>query len=144
MTKKQLLAVTRSVQDFIPRRKIPEDALFKKKAEKAELSFKKHVSGIVKKLAGEYKKILKMESDKSLSKEGKFSAADNDEQRKKLFLFHLNKTGAYFNMKEQLKAAVVHIVREVCAINLAISKEVAIYLKGGITTFHEPGICLFN
>lgn len=27
-------------------------------------------------------------------------------------MFHLNKSGAYFNMKEQLKASVVHIVRE--------------------------------
>lgn len=33
--------------------------------------------------------------------------------RKKNFLFHLNKSGAYFFFKEQLKSAVVEVVREV-------------------------------
>jgi hypothetical protein len=33
-------------------------------------------------------------------------------KRKKLFMFHLNKSGAYFHMKEELKAVVVQVVRE--------------------------------
>lgn len=35
-----------------------------------------------------------------------------EQQRKKAFFFHLNKSGVYFHMKEELKAAITDVVRE--------------------------------
>ncbi|KAI8911084.1 hypothetical protein EDD86DRAFT_246421 [Gorgonomyces haynaldii] len=100
--------ITKSVSDFIPKRVVDPNLSHKKKSEQAELEFKKQIRGIAERLVGEYKETLRLEAqqvDKSLDPNDPKLA----EKRKKLFMFHLNKTGVYYNFKEQLKSAVVQI-----------------------------------
>jgi hypothetical protein len=111
MTRKKLQQITKSVADFIPKRVVPKEIANRKQTEQAEEQFKKQIGAIVEQLVVSYRETILLEADatgvSSLS-----SANEKDaEKRKKLFMFHLNKSGAYFGFKEQLKASVVHIVR---------------------------------
>lgn len=67
---------------------------------------------IVNQLVGEFSKMVDMEASKLPTGNISFAEA-SPEQRKKMFLFYLNKNGAYFTFKEQLKASIVQVVREV-------------------------------
>ncbi|KAJ3217632.1 Cilia- and flagella-associated protein 70 [Clydaea vesicula] len=141
LTKKKLLPVEMSVRDYIPKRVIPQHMLYEKRSKQADEEYHLKIQEIVKKLVIEYQGVLKTVLNSGSASQngvtgigsGMFSNIDSTEetidnllplpfvpskslreeqQRKKNFLFHLNKSGAYFYFKEQLKSAVVEVVRE--------------------------------
>ena len=115
MNKKKLKEVTKSVQEYIPKRYGPAESIYQKRAVKAASDYKIKITELVNQLIGEYRKALKLELELSgYESKGKLNSQSpqDEEKRKKIFMFHLNKSGAYFNMKEELKFAVVQIVRE--------------------------------
>lgn len=97
--------------------------LFEKKSILAQNHYRKKISEIVQHLANEYRESLNLELHDNVKNKAATRLQSHNRQeehmvsfnnqRKKLFLFHLNKNGAYFTVKEQLKASVVEIVREV-------------------------------
>ncbi|KAJ3324059.1 Cilia- and flagella-associated protein 70 [Boothiomyces sp. JEL0866] len=116
INKQRLQAITKSVHDYIPKRMVKPESQYEKRSIQAENDYKAKVNEIVLQLVNEYKHILKMESElpgneqKILTLETQ--TPEDEKLRKKLFLYHLNKSGAYFSFKEQLKASVVQVVRE--------------------------------
>ncbi|KAJ3295071.1 Cilia- and flagella-associated protein 70 [Rhizoclosmatium sp. JEL0117] len=129
LDKKKLQPISKSVTDFIPKRTIPAHLLHQKRAEKADEGFRDQIQEIVKALVSEYQSTLHTMVTNTVAAAAEAGSAENsdafdnfdivhpksfdDEQkRKKKFLFHLNKSGAYFNLKEQLKSSVVNVVRE--------------------------------
>ncbi|KAL2919158.1 hypothetical protein HK105_201433 [Polyrhizophydium stewartii] len=112
--KKRLQAITKSVSDFIPKRHVPPNMLFEKRSQQAEQDFRIKINEIVHKLVAEYRTTLRMEASArgDVSVNLNLSSQQEEQQRKKLFMYHLNKSGAYFSFKEQLKASVVQVVRE--------------------------------
>ncbi|KAJ3075167.1 Cilia- and flagella-associated protein 70 [Podochytrium sp. JEL0797] len=130
LDKKKLQPITKSVVDFIPTRTMPAKLLYQKRAEMADEGFREQIQEVVRALVTEYQDTLQ-----NMAKESATAAAaaegmaegyedfdnfdivhpkslDEEQKRKKKFLFRLNKSGAYFNLKEQLKSSVVNIVRE--------------------------------
>ena len=82
-------------------------------------------------------------------------------QKRKRFLFHLNKSGAYFELKEHLKEAVVEIVREVrryllnCTMTgmlelifgmtcVEVPSKIAVCIKIRTSIVHKRGLCVFG
>ncbi|KAJ3259831.1 Cilia- and flagella-associated protein 70 [Boothiomyces macroporosus] len=116
INKQRLQEITKSVHDFIPKRKVKPEFQFEKRSIQAENDYKAKVNEVVLQLVNEYKHVLQMESElpgneqKILTLETQ--SPEDEKLRKKLFLYHLNKSGAYFSFKEQLKASVVKVVRE--------------------------------
>ncbi|KAJ8327947.1 hypothetical protein QVD99_006319 [Batrachochytrium dendrobatidis] len=112
--KKKLQASTKSVSDFIPKRYIPEDLQFKKRSNQADEDYRTKINEIVHKLVDKYRdtlqKEVELQSEEMNDHESR--SAESQQQRKKLFMYHLNKSGAYFSLKEQLKASVVQVIRE--------------------------------
>ncbi|KAI8835610.1 hypothetical protein BJ741DRAFT_607390 [Chytriomyces cf. hyalinus JEL632] len=129
LDKKKLQPISKSVTDFIPRRTIPANMLLQKRSEKADEMFRDQVQEIVKNLVKEYQATLEGLATATAAAAAEAppepenvgfenfdivhpKALDEEQKRKKKFLFHLNKSGAYFNFKEQLKSSVVNVVRE--------------------------------
>ncbi|KAI9339399.1 hypothetical protein BDR26DRAFT_837865 [Obelidium mucronatum] len=128
LDKKKLQPISKSVGDFIPKRTIPAHLLHQKRAEKADESFREQIQEVVKSLVNEYQASLQsiVNNSAAAAAEGMAEGHENfdnfdivhpksleeEQKRKKKFLFHLNKSGAYFNLKEQLKSSVVNVVRE--------------------------------
>ncbi|KAJ1551557.1 Cilia- and flagella-associated protein 70, partial [Nowakowskiella sp. JEL0078] len=119
LDKKKLQPITKGVQDFIPLRITPPHLLFEQQSQKAENDFKIQVQEVVKNLVTEYNAMLKKQDDESnIKKESDISddveskSLEEEKMRRKKFMFHLNRSGSYFNLKERLKSAVVEIVRE--------------------------------
>ncbi|KAJ3168634.1 Cilia- and flagella-associated protein 70 [Geranomyces variabilis] len=107
LDKKKLQPITKSVSDFIPKRVIAPHLLFTKRSQRADEEYEAQLQKVVRKLVWEFEsqfKATEMASDAGLG-------AD-EAQRRRAFFFHLNKSGAYFEFKEQIKGAVVEIVRE--------------------------------
>ncbi|KAJ3155384.1 Cilia- and flagella-associated protein 70 [Geranomyces michiganensis] len=107
LDKKKLQPITKSVSDFIPKRVIAPHLLFSKRSQRADEEYESQLQKVVRKLVWEF--------------DSQFKAADNagdaglgadEAQRRRAFFFHLNKSGAYFEFKEQIKGAVVEVVRE--------------------------------
>ncbi|KAI8901936.1 hypothetical protein BC833DRAFT_575629 [Globomyces pollinis-pini] len=116
LDKKRLQEITKTVQDYIPRKKISAEQIYEKKANQAELEYQKKIKAIVQQLVSEFRQALLLEKQ-SNPKEPDWpilqsQSKDQEQMRKKLFMYHLNKSGAYFSFKEQLKASVVQVVRE--------------------------------
>ncbi|KAI9002325.1 hypothetical protein BC832DRAFT_114900 [Gaertneriomyces semiglobifer] len=110
LDKKKLQPITKSVTDFIPRRVMPAQMIFEKRSKRADSNYAAQLQEIVKRLVKEYEGIFAGEED---SKGAVVSTdATGEQQRRKRFFFHLNKSGTYFSLKEQLKTSVVEIVRE--------------------------------
>jgi hypothetical protein len=113
--------VTRTVQDYIPKAQTSLDIIAQKKALLAEFQYSKKLKEVIRRLVVEYKQTVALEESRNEQSSRLLTQNMQDEQmRKKLFLFHLNKSGAYYAMKEELKSAVVQIVREVHEIDVAI------------------------
>ncbi|KAJ3008042.1 UNVERIFIED_CONTAM: Cilia- and flagella-associated protein 70, partial [Siphonaria sp. JEL0065] len=128
LDKKKLQPISKSVGDFIPKRTIPAHLLHQKRAEKADEGFREQIQEVVKSLVCEYQTTLQaiVNNTAAAAAEGMAEGHENfdnfdivhpksleeEQKRKKKFLFHLNKSGAYFNLKEQLKSSVVNVVRE--------------------------------
>ncbi|KAI9204949.1 uncharacterized protein BJ171DRAFT_423701, partial [Polychytrium aggregatum] len=116
LNKKKLQPITKSVSDFIPRRIIPSHMLYQRRSVKANQEYREQIQDIV--------RILVQEYQREFAKDGEFAAAvtaDDTQQvirhfsqfqRRRKFMFHLNRSGVYFSFKERLKAAVVEVVRE--------------------------------
>lgn len=136
LNKKKLLPVEKNVRDFVPARITPPEMIFELKSKKALSDYHQQIQDIICKLIVEYQGVLQAILEESDSKigngmfsniEGAQESIDNllplpftsaastqqEQLRKKNFLFHLNKSGAYFYFKEQLKSSIVEIVREV-------------------------------
>ncbi|KND04050.1 uncharacterized protein SPPG_01495 [Spizellomyces punctatus DAOM BR117] len=116
LDKKKLQPITKSVSDFIPRRIIPPQLLYEKRSKRANEEYLTQVQAVVRKLVKEYETVLVAEAEKrgdSIDGISVGSETSSEElQRRKRLFFHLNKSGAYFMFKEQLKGAVVEVVRE--------------------------------
>ncbi|KAJ1566520.1 Cilia- and flagella-associated protein 70, partial [Cladochytrium tenue] len=117
LDKKKLQPVTKSVNDFIPRRTIPYNQLFQKKAARADDEFRTQVQEVVRSLVQEYQHVLQTDLQQDGALVDEFEVVNtltpqDEVKRHKKFLYHLNKSGAYFALKEQLKVTVVGIVRE--------------------------------
>ncbi|KAI8802085.1 hypothetical protein BJ742DRAFT_873493 [Cladochytrium replicatum] len=117
LDKKKLQPITKSVRDFVPRRIIPAHYLYEKRGIKAEEEYRKAISDVVRRLVMEYRDqiILKdctASEGSELGSDMWASSSEEEQNRKKKFMYYLNKSGAYFNLKEQLKVAVVEIVRQ--------------------------------
>ncbi|KAI8618763.1 hypothetical protein BC830DRAFT_1107404 [Chytriomyces sp. MP71] len=126
LDKKKLQPISKCVTAFIPKRTIPANLLHQKRSEKADEGFRDQIQAIVKSLVQEYEGTLQMVVEASaaaaantpdIAEYDMFEVVhpktlDEEQKRKKKFLFHLNKSGAYFNFKEQLKSSVVNVVRE--------------------------------
>ncbi|KAJ3022692.1 Cilia- and flagella-associated protein 70 [Thoreauomyces humboldtii] len=102
LDKKKLQPITKSVTDFIPRRTIAPHLLYTQRARRADEEYAAQLQKVVRKLVWEYERTFR----------GQDPVEENELQRKRKFFFHLNKSGAYFEFKEQVKGAVVEIVRE--------------------------------
>ena len=137
LNRKKLTPVEKTVRHHVPKRAIPSHMMFEKRSRKAESDYTFQIQDIVKKLVLEYQGVLQkiIAQSGDISSNGMFSRVDGgnsdsilnllplpfvpaeslqeEQQRKKNFMFHLNKSGAYFFFKEQLKSAVVEVVREV-------------------------------
>lgn len=111
MTRKKLQAITKSVNDFIPKRIVPKEIANQKQTEQAEIQFKKQIKSIVDQLVIRYRETIMLEAGNDQEPVLVSKTKQEAERRKKLFMFHLNKSGAYFSFKEQLKASVVSVVR---------------------------------
>jgi hypothetical protein len=111
MARKKLQRITKSVADYIPKRVVPKEIANQKQTEQAEIQFKRQIKTIVDELVIKYRETILLEAGENgeTSVEPKNEA--DAEKRRKLFMFHLNKSGAYFSFKEQLKASVVAVVR---------------------------------
>lgn len=120
LDKKRLLPISKSVGDFIPRRTIPFNMLYEKRSEKADDDYRCQVQDVVRTLIKEYRVVLSSQLASTSTNSENYDEFDiinaatpqEDVQRHKMFLYHLNKSGAYFSLKEQLKSTVVNIVRE--------------------------------
>ncbi|KAI9363935.1 hypothetical protein DFJ73DRAFT_810162 [Zopfochytrium polystomum] len=114
LDRKKLQPVTKAVHDFIPRRTVPYSTLFEKKSAKADDDYRKEVQEVVRVLIDEYRSILQSDLAGVVDDFEVVNTTTPQEQilRHKRFLYHLNKSGAYFSLKEQLKTTVVNIVRE--------------------------------
>ncbi|KAH6572162.1 hypothetical protein BASA50_005685 [Batrachochytrium salamandrivorans] len=112
--KKKLKAITKSVGDFIPKRYIPETLLFEKRSKQAKDDYRTKINEIVYILVKEYRETLRMEANLQAKDSDVSSVREekDEQQRKKLFMYHLTKSGAYFRFKEELKSSVVQIIRE--------------------------------
>ena len=100
LNNKKLQTLTKSVRDFIPHKPANPEFLQKKRAARALASYEAKVTTIVTRLAEKYSQLFHGD-DRS----------DPEAQRKKLY-YNLNESGAYFQLKEELKISVVEIVRE--------------------------------
>ncbi|KAH6577787.1 hypothetical protein BASA60_003863 [Batrachochytrium salamandrivorans] len=109
--KKKLKAITKSVGDFIPKRYIPETLLFEKRSKQAKDDYRTKINEIVYILVKEYRETLRMEANLQAKDSDVSSVREekDEQQRKKLFMYHLTKSGAYFRFKEELKSSVVQI-----------------------------------
>ncbi|KAJ3276552.1 Cilia- and flagella-associated protein 70 [Terramyces sp. JEL0728] len=109
-------AITKSVHDYIPKRIVKPESQFEKRSAQAENDYKAKVNEIILQLVNEYKHVLQMENNLPGNEQKIMKlatqSAEGEKMRKKLFFYHLNKSGAYFSFKEQLKASVVQVVRE--------------------------------
>ncbi|KNC51493.1 tetratricopeptide repeat domain 18 [Thecamonas trahens ATCC 50062] len=95
-----------SVRDFVPAR--PAPALPARPLLTAPEEFKAEIEAATDALVETYRKLY---GEQLLN--GEFSnAPEAVEERKARFIYELNSNGAYFGLKEQLKAPVVRIVRE--------------------------------
>ncbi|KAJ3355461.1 Cilia- and flagella-associated protein 70 [Entophlyctis luteolus] len=144
LDKKKLQPISKSVSDFIPKRTIPAHMLHKKRAEKADQEFRDQIQATVKNLVKEYQKML-TETCSSAASAAESDVTDHtrnldcfdiinpasldeEQKRKKRFLYHMNKSGAYFNLKEQLKTSVVNVVRETFRKNSPFSTQAELQL----------------
>ncbi|KAJ3297860.1 Cilia- and flagella-associated protein 70 [Borealophlyctis nickersoniae] len=107
LNKKKLQPISKSVRDFIPRRVIPPHMLYEKKSRQADDEYRGQIQELVKSLVKEYQNVM----GGGQTGDDKTNGSD-EQQRRKKFLFHLNRSGAYFAFKEHLKEAVVEVVRE--------------------------------
>jgi hypothetical protein len=173
LNRKRLKPVEKSVRDFVPRRVIPDHLMFEKRSKKAQSDYHEQIKEIVRKLVLEYQgvleKIIAQSAGEGVSSNGMFSRAEGgdgesidtllplpfvpagsmqeEQQRKKNFMFHLNKSGAYFFFKEQLKSSVVEVVREVCYLyfyRVEIQKKEFIRWKAGTSTVLERNLCVLD
>jgi hypothetical protein len=104
--------VTKSVHDYIPKAKCSPEIAAQRKTLFAQTQYSKKVKDITLRLVNEYKESILTGNVDALTRNQTHSSQD-EQQRKKLFAFHLNKSGAYYSFKEELKSSVVQIVREV-------------------------------
>ncbi|KAJ3416941.1 Cilia- and flagella-associated protein 70 [Chytridiales sp. JEL 0842] len=120
LDKKKLQPITKVVTDFIPRRVIPAHMIFEKRSQRADEEYRIQIQDIVRNLVKEYQACLQMGAP-PLHEESQggdleslvnSKSAEEAEKKKKKFLYQLNQNGAYFSFKEQLKSAVVEVVRE--------------------------------
>lgn len=103
--------------------------LFETRSKQADEAYHIQIQEIISKLVVEYHGILSNQPGQMFSSISKKNASDlyfqeSDstnirDDRLKTFLWHLNKSGAYFYFKEQLKSVVVQVVRQVYVINLS-------------------------
>ncbi|KAI8838398.1 hypothetical protein BC829DRAFT_447402 [Chytridium lagenaria] len=116
LDKKKLQPITKSVSDFIPRRIIPDDMVFEKRSLKADDDYRIQIQEIVRCLVTEYQVALTSqlftgntgaEEEEMVGVQSR--SLQEEQMRRKKFLFHLNKNGSYFSFKERLKTAVVDI-----------------------------------
>ncbi|KAJ3196420.1 Cilia- and flagella-associated protein 70 [Irineochytrium annulatum] len=117
LDKKKLQPINKSVSDFIPRRVMQANLLFEKRSQKADEDYRIQIQEIVRNLIKEYGHSLAQDVAASeLQYEGEISinskSEKEEQQRRKKFMFHLNRSGSYFSFKERLKIAVVDVVRE--------------------------------
>lgn len=113
--KKLMQPIAKSVKDFIPKRVLPPDMAFEKRSLKADESYRAEIQLIVKKLIIEYQDAIQKDLISHGVSDSLFTpsaTADEQQTKKKMFLFHLNRSGEYFAFKERLKSAVVSVVRE--------------------------------
>jgi len=111
LNKKKLQPINKKVSDFITPKVFPKGSLYSKKSKQATDDFQDNVQDIVRKLVKEYITMSSVENDLFKSNEDD-SDINKWQWEKKKFLYHLNKSGSYFMLKEQLKAAVVDVVKE--------------------------------
>ncbi|TPX41837.1 hypothetical protein SeLEV6574_g05897 [Synchytrium endobioticum] len=103
--KKKLQPITNSVSDYIPRRKLPLNMVYEHAGDIAAESFRDRITELVRTLVTEYRQTL---GDDALTEaQGQAQVSDQEKQ----FFYYLNRTGAYFRLKERLKGAVVEVVR---------------------------------
>ncbi|TPX60566.1 hypothetical protein PhCBS80983_g01686 [Powellomyces hirtus] len=102
LDKKKLQPITKSVLDFIPKRTIAPHLLYAKRSQRADEEYAAQLQKVVRKLVWEFEGLFK----------GADISGEDEVQRRRKFFFHLNKSGAYFEFKEQVKGAIVEIVRE--------------------------------
>jgi hypothetical protein len=137
--------ITRTVQDYIPKAQSSAEIISQKKAILAEFQYSKKVKEIVRRLIVEYKQTIELEKSRTDQPSRLQTQCMQDEQmRKKLFLFHLNKSGAYYGFKEELKSVVVQLVREVGVVNVAIQETFTVRKQAEFTTIHERNLCIFS
>ncbi|KAJ3056144.1 Cilia- and flagella-associated protein 70 [Rhizophlyctis rosea] len=111
LDKKKLQPINKGVRDFIPRRVIPPHMQYEKRSREADEEYQFQVQDLVRRLIQEHQAAFALLDDQQRGDSE--SVVEMDEaQKRKRFLFHLNKSGAYFELKEHLKEAVVEIVRE--------------------------------
>ncbi|KAJ3045423.1 Cilia- and flagella-associated protein 70 [Rhizophlyctis rosea] len=111
LDKKKLQPINKGVRDFIPRRVIPPHMLYEKRSREADEEYQFQVQDLVRRLVQEHQAAFALLEDQQ--RQDAEGVNDMDEaQKRKRFLFHLNKSGAYFELKEHLKEAVVEVVRE--------------------------------
>ncbi|KXS15484.1 TPR-like protein [Gonapodya prolifera JEL478] len=106
--RKKLQPLTHSVRDYIPVRKNLTADTYAKRAKRAEADFQAKIQEVARRLVKEWSEIVGQEALKKV-KEGLLDDAD---KAKKKFLYHLNSSGVYFQLKESLKPAVTSLVRE--------------------------------
>lgn len=116
MTRKKLEDNSKTVNDYIPKRVVPLGSINESNIKLADENFQKHIAKIALQLVGPYRDVIKMNQDG-------LENGNDDESRRKLFMFQLNKTGTYFKLKEELKATVVQLVRSKFAHKSAFAKE---------------------
>ncbi|TPX37150.1 hypothetical protein SmJEL517_g01059 [Synchytrium microbalum] len=102
---KKLQPTARSVSDYIPRRKLPAHLVHQHAGEIAGEGFRDRITELVKTLVNEYQTTLGEDALSEVQDPNEVS------EQQKRFLYHLNRTGAYFRLKERLKGAVVDVVR---------------------------------
>jgi predicted house-cleaning noncanonical NTP pyrophosphatase (MazG superfamily) len=112
LNKKVLKETTKNIKDYIPRLEISEQNLFSKSSNLAQSQYRHKIANIVNQLVTEYRESIEMEAQ-AIDLKLQTQTPQDENMRKKLFMFHLNKSGAYFTIKEELKAAVVQVIREV-------------------------------
>eukprot|EP00794_Sanderia_malayensis_P017853 gene17853-19636_t len=102
VSKREPAALERRISELIP----PRSKFMKKEGgEKKSIEcFQNQIQELADQLLDEYREIFSSTLDKI--------DADEQDKRKREFLYHINASGKYFALKEQLKYFVVKIVRE--------------------------------
>jgi len=109
LNKKKLQPINKKVSDFITPKVFPKGSLYSKKSKQATEDFQDNIQDVVRKLVKEYITMNNTENDAVKSNDNEITKW---QWQKKKFLYHLNKSGSYFMLKEQLKAAVIDVVKE--------------------------------